>query len=85
MTVNREPVDRFTLAHLAFGAAMGLARVPWYAALPVAVGWELVENHLKDAFPQAFPNPSHDLPANAVTDALAVVAGWALTRGLRRR
>jgi hypothetical protein len=44
------------------------------------VGWELVENPLKDRWPKLFPHSSHDTPANATVDALAVLAGWAFAR-----
>ena len=78
--VNRRPIDRFTLAHASVGLLLGLGRVKAPAAALVAVGWELVENPLKDEFPEVFPHPSHDTLANATCDALAVLAGWAVGR-----
>jgi hypothetical protein len=78
--VNRKPIDRFTLAHAAVGLLLGLGRVKAPAVAALAVGWELVENPLKDRYPQVFPHPSHDTAANATCDALAVLAGWALGR-----
>lgn len=83
-TVNGDPVDHFTFAHLGVGAIMGAVKLPWWAALGIAIGWELIENPLKDRFSKLFPHPSHDRPANAVVDAAAMMAGWGIARGLRR-
>jgi hypothetical protein len=74
--INGDGVDRFTIGHAAFGVLMGLGRVPLWAAVAVAVGWELIENPLKDRFPEAFPHASHDTFENASMDAIAMVAGW---------
>jgi hypothetical protein len=41
--------DKYTLAHYAFGVVLGAARLPWWAALAVAIGWEVVERPLKVA------------------------------------
>lgn len=76
MAVNIDPVDGYTLVHAAFGAAMGAAKMPWWGALIVAVGWEIIENPLKDAFPQVLIHNTRDSPMNAVLDATAVMGGW---------
>lgn len=78
--INVAAVDRFTLVHLVAGAALGKLGVSGLTAAGVAVGWELVENKLKDASPSSFPHPSHDTPANSIVDAMAMIAGWALFR-----
>jgi hypothetical protein len=83
--INGDMFDRFTIGHLAIGVLLGLVRAPWWVALPVAIGWELAENPLKDRFPKLFPHASHDTPANAVADVAAVTAGWASMRLLPRR
>lgn len=74
--INGDLLDRFTIGHGAFGLLMGLGRVPWWAALTVAVGWEFAERGLKDAVPVAFPNATQDTFSNAIFDAMAVMAGW---------
>ena len=74
--INGDFVDRFTLAHAAGGAALGLMRTSFPTALVVAVGWELVERPLKDAYPALFPHETQDTLPNAVGDVLAVLGGW---------
>jgi hypothetical protein len=80
--VNGDALDRFTLAHAAAGVLMGLGRLPWWAALGLAIAWEVAENPLKDRFPGVFPHATHDRPCNAVADTCAVMAGWAAMRAL---
>jgi hypothetical protein len=80
--VNDAAVDRYTLGHASIGVLYGLARLPWWAALGLAVGWELVEDQLKDAMPGVFPYAAHDSLANATCDAAAVMVGYALIRAL---
>lgn len=83
--INGDAFDRFTVGHAAVGVIMGLARAPWWAAIGVAIGWELIENPLKDRFPRVFPHATHDRFVNAATDAAAMVAGWAAIRALPNR
>ncbi len=79
--INGDLVDRFTLLHFGTGVALGgLTGMPLWGVAIVAVGWELIENPLKDAAPEAFPNPTHDSIGNAVLDATAMLAGAALAR-----
>lgn len=80
--MNHNAVDRFTLGHGAVGVLMGLARFPPWAAVVIAVGWELIENPLKDRFPQVFPHASHDTPQNATFDVLAMLLGYAAIKAL---
>jgi len=74
--INQDPVDRYTSAHAGVGATMAWLGVPGWMALVVSVGWELIEDELKDRFPASFPYSSKDSTANAVADTLAVLAGW---------
>lgn len=78
--INVDTFDRFTLGHAAVGVLLGLAGASKGQALAAAVAWELAENPLKDAFPGAFPHPSHDTRRNAVGDVIGVMAGWWLAR-----
>lgn len=78
--INGAAVDRFTFGHAALGVILGLKEVPFWFAATVAIGWEVIENPLKDAFPDAFPVATHDSLANATCDALAVMAGRAAMR-----
>lgn len=80
--INGDAIDRYTLGHGAAGILMGLGRLPWWGALGLAVGWEIVERPLKDQFPKAFPNATQDTVPNAVCDALAVMVGFALVKFL---
>ncbi len=78
-------LDRYTVGHAAVGLLCGLAQLPWWGTVTVAIGWELVENPLKDAFPELFPDARHDRYANAAADATAMLAAYALTRAYMRR
>lgn len=81
--INGAPVDRFTIGHAAVGVIMGLKGMPFWAAATVAIGWELIENPLKDRFPDMFPVPTHDTFENAAFDAMAMMAGWGAMQAFR--
>ncbi len=81
--INKAPVDRFTLAHGGVGAVYGLVRFPWWVALTLGVGWELVEIELKKRIPIIFPYASQDTLPNATIDVIAVMIGWAVGRKIR--
>jgi hypothetical protein len=86
--INRAPVDRFTAAHGALGAAAAIFDVPLPAVMVLAIGWELAEKPLKRRFPGRFPNPTPDTAKNAAWDISATVMGYAAARSLenpRRR
>lgn len=78
--IDHHTIDRYTLAHAAVGVAMGLIRAPWWVTVAAAVGWELVENPLKRAYPDAFAQKTVDTPDNAITDIAAWILGWAIMR-----
>jgi hypothetical protein len=74
---NYHLVDRWTVGHVGVGTWLGLLRVPWWGALVVAVGWEIIEQPLK-----RITQTPRDTFANAAVDALAVMAGWGAIRAL---
>jgi len=76
--INVDPVDRFTIGPFAVGTLLGLARMPWWGAVAFAVGWEIIEDPLKDWIPGIFPHASHDSFTNSAFDAIAMVSGWAV-------
>ena len=73
-------VDRYTAAHYAAGIVLGAARLPWWAALSLAIGWEIVERPLKREFPDLFPQAIQDSWSNMAGDASSMMAGWATWR-----
>jgi hypothetical protein len=75
-----QPVDRYTLGHAALGVMLGLGSVPWWATLGQAVIWELIENPLKRALPQVFPDTRPDTFANSFFDVAACMVGWGAMR-----
>lgn len=77
---NQTAIDRFTAGHAAVGLLLRLGRLPWWAALAIAVGWEVIETPIKNAMPRAFPFPTADSFANAATDVVAVMTGYGLGR-----
>ena len=74
--INGAPFDRFTIGHAAVGVILGLTRVPWWAALGVAIGWELIERPLKRHVPKLFPHATQDTLPNALVDIAAMFTGW---------
>ena len=73
--INQAHIDRFTAVHFATGAAMGLLGVGPLGAAMISVGFELVEDSIKDSRFNIFPYASHDTKQNSLTDALATSAG----------
>ena len=57
--------------------------VPLWKVMAMAVAWEVIEPHLKAAFPKAFPTPSPDPDINAVGDIGTTLLGYELSRRLR--
>lgn len=80
--INHALVDRYTVGHAAVGVLLGLGRAPWWLALVVALGWEVVERPLKNAFPRAFPYATQDTLGNSLLDAGAMMAGWGAIKAL---
>lgn len=84
-TTNGDAFDRFTIGHVAIGVILGLARVPWWAAITIGIGWELIETPLKQRVPRLFPHASADSLINATIDATSMISGWAIMRSLPSR
>lgn len=82
--INRAVFDRFSLLHALSGVALALLGVSPVVTASILIGWEVVENTLKDNFPQAFPHPSHDSLGNALGDIAAGGAGYALALNLMK-
>jgi hypothetical protein len=80
--VNHPPVDRFTLAHAAIGAAYALLGLGLLPVVALALAWELVENPLKAWLPKLFPHATADTLPNSIGDTAAVLLGWTLARTL---
>lgn len=83
--INQAALDRFTSAHAGVGITIAALGIPWWAALALTVGWEVVENYLKDRQPHLFPYSSHDSAENSFADAAAVVVAFAVTRHMMNR
>ena len=82
--INGDPIDRFTLAHLAWGAGMGALGCPWWAALGTALVWDIIiERPLKNLRPDLFPNSTQDTVEHIAVDAAAWLVGWGVTSTLR--
>lgn len=72
--------DRFTIGHGMVGFLLGLAQVPWWLVLGQAVVWDIVENPLKRALPQVFPDARPDTLPHVLVDISACMAGFGLTK-----
>lgn len=89
-SINRSAVDRYTSAHAGVGVAVAAWDVKPLGAFGIAIGWEIVENILKSAVPEIFPYESHDTAQNAITDTVANLVAYfvtrrAMTQGLSER
>ncbi len=73
-------IDRWTTGHASVGVLYGVTKMPWWVALGLAIAWEVIENPLKDRYPDFFPDSMHDSSPNAVVDAAAVMVGYFLGR-----
>ena len=83
--INQAALDRFTSAHGGVGITMAALGVPWWVMLGLTVGWEVVENYLKEQKPHLFPYSSEDSADNSVADTAAVIVGFMATRQLMRQ
>lgn len=83
--INGDFVDRFTLAHVAYGAAAQRYGLSFATTMALAVAFEALERPLKEAFPGKFPNPTQGSVPNMIGDVLAAGVGWGASRWLRRR
>ncbi len=80
---NVAPLDRYTSAHVGFGALLAKTTgMPWWAALTTSLLWELAENRFKTVNPELFPRSALDSLANTVADTGAVMLGFAAARHL---
>ena len=83
--INYPLVDRWTVGHAALGSVLGLIKMPAWATITIAVGWEIIERPLKNQFPDMFPHSTQDTFANSLMDAIAVIGAWGLMRSLPER
>ena len=75
---NQAPLDRYTLVHAGVGYGVGRLGINWRLAVYLAVMFELVEDELKKARPEFFPEPTPDSTINKITDIGAFMAGYAV-------
>ena len=78
--INGSYFDRFTLVHFASGYAFGKLPISNIEALVIAVGWEIIEDRLKEQYPAVFPNASLDTKENALTDAFAFMLAFFISQ-----
>lgn len=71
------PLDAYTFAHLAAGAAFGVGGLSMGKTLIAAVGWEFLERGLKEMTPNTFKPAVQETFSNSFTDVVAVMLGWA--------
>lgn len=78
--VNLDPIDRWTLLHAVGWYIAGRSGLsPQLAAIGI-LGWELIEDRVKDTLPDLFVHPVHDSTENAVVDIVVGAAAYALGR-----
>lgn len=79
-TINGDMFDRFSLLHGGFGYLCGKMGVGLTGTAIVAIGWEFVEQDLKERYPHMFPHPSQDSPINAIGDVIVAMIGWQMAQ-----
>lgn len=80
LPANESFFDRFSLVHAAWGAVFQLSGVPAPLALGAQIGFELVENGLKQAYSPVFPDDAPDGWQNHVGDVAAFAGGYYLSQ-----
>lgn len=77
---NRAALDPWTVVHFSTGLAFGLMRLPFRWTLPVAVGYEFLEQLLerKKMGREVFETSGPESVPNATLDVVAFAAGHAL-------
>ena len=83
--INGALIDRFTFVHAAAGYLFSRTSITEQEALFLAIGWEILEDKLKRAYPHLFPNPSLDTKQNALTDVGAFMLVFNASRGYDRK
>lgn len=74
MSVDRSPLDLWTVVHFAGGVFAGYLKIPLYIAVLLAVLWEVIENR---NYPErTIPGFSPESPVNAFVDVVAFVLGY---------
>lgn len=76
LPANDKFFDRFSFVHAAWGAVFQLSGVSAPVAIGVQIGFELVENQLKDSFSSVFPDDAPDAWQNHVGDVASFAAGY---------
>jgi hypothetical protein len=80
---NTQWFDRYSLVHAALGATFEVSRIPDSWAIGSQVAFEAVENRIKDAFSDMWPDSRHDAIQNHIGDVASFVAGYYGARALR--
>ena len=81
---NRNVVDRFSIVHAAVGAVLEASGVPAWLAIGSHIAFEAVENSLKDAASELWPDARPDAMANHLGDVASFTAGYYSSRSLRK-
>lgn len=74
--VNLDPLDRWTLLHLVGWYIAGKSGLSPQLATVGILGWEVIENGVKDTFPELFVHSVHDSRENVVVDILVGAAAY---------
>jgi hypothetical protein len=77
--------DRFSIVHAAWGAVAELSNIPAPIAIGAQVAFELVENDIKRALSNLWPDARPDAWQNSVGDVATFIAGYYGARTLKDR
>ncbi len=82
--LNKTPIDWWTPMHFGSGLVVGLLGVPFWAAVAITVGYEVLEYyHETPSGSLLFGSQSVETPLNSTIDVAAYLAGWSLGTRVR--
>ena len=85
MATNRAPLDGWTIVHAGAGVALGMLRVPWWAALTGGAIYEVAEQVVErtESGQRFFRTCGPESVVNVAADLVAYMGGWAGGYALR--
>ena len=80
---NHQWIDRYSIPHAALGMVFEASRIPAWLAIGSHVGFELVEDKVKEVIEPIWPDTRPDSWENHVGDVASFTAGFYTSQALR--
>jgi len=85
VATDQDFFDRYSIAHAAVGSVFAVADIPFWCSVASHVGFELIEDQIKDATLSLFPTQTHDSWRNHVGDVVSFSVGYRATESIDSR